>query len=276
MEEPQEVLLLPQPRLPPPPTLPKPSSKSAAGPRSPPTTAGEPPSARQSIRTELQPAMSSPTASPADAKCNMCGCVASQLCPSCNNQLLCDACDDLFHRHPSRANHKRAKVAKEGATSLMFPVVLFLFSLVVNLFFFHPLPSHAEICTICGIAPVHAHCLTCVQSLCLKCDMLYHSHPERKGHQRSVTAPTKTSRSEQERVEAADGLCCAPTSLFFCCSSSPSLSPWECSHCTTVNEMRAVLCTTCERPRLATAASLLQDSLTSLPSSPNSGESSLF
>lgn len=65
-------------------------------------------------------------------------------------------------------------------------------------------------------------------------------------------------------------------SFFMWCSSSPSLSPWECSHCTTVNEMRAVLCTTCERPRLATAASLLQDSLTSLPSSPNSGESSVF
>lgn len=66
------------------------------------------------------------------------------------------------------------------------------------------------------------------------------------------------------------------TSFSIWCSSSPSLSPWECSHCTTVNEMRAVLCTTCERPRLATAASLLQDSLTSLPSSPNSGESRVF
>lgn len=191
VEEPQEVPVLPRPRQSPPPTPPKPSSVSAAAaPRSPPTPTG--------------------------AKCNMCGCVASQLCPSCNNQLLCEACDDLFHRHPSRANHKRVKVAK----------------------------TKEEICTICGIAPVHTHCLTCVQRLCLKCDMLYHSHPERKGHQRNVTTPTKTS--------------------------SPSLSPWECSHCTTVNEMRAVLCTTCERPRLATAASLLQDNLTSLPSSPNS------
>uniref|UniRef100_A0A3B5M8C5 RBR-type E3 ubiquitin transferase n=1 Tax=Xiphophorus couchianus TaxID=32473 RepID=A0A3B5M8C5_9TELE len=35
-------------------------------------------------------------------------------------------------------------------------------------------------------------------------------------------------------------------------SHPPSLSTWECAHCTTVNEMRAVLCTTCDRPRLAT------------------------
>lgn len=68
-----------------------------------------------------------PPTSPAEAKCNMCGCAASQLCPSCNNQLLCDACDDLFHHNPSRANHKREKVAKskEGAMSLMFPVFFF-------------------------------------------------------------------------------------------------------------------------------------------------------
>lgn len=59
----------------------------------------------------------------------------------------------------------------------------------------------AEICSICGIAPVHAQCFTCVQRLCLKCDMLYHSHPERKGHQRNVTTPAKTSRSAQEHRE---------------------------------------------------------------------------
>ncbi|TNM96420.1 hypothetical protein fugu_016081 [Takifugu bimaculatus] len=76
---------------------------------------------------------------------------------------------------------------------------------------------------ICGLN-VHAQCPTCVLKLCLKCDLLFHSHPDRKGHKRSVIAAAKTS--------------------------SPSLSPWECSHCTTVNEMQAVLCMTCERPRL--------------------------
>ncbi|TMS09203.1 E3 ubiquitin-protein ligase RNF31 [Larimichthys crocea] len=45
--------------------------------------------------------------------------------------------------------------------------------------------------------------------------------------------------------------------------------PGSASHCTTVNEMRAVLCATCERPRLATAASNVQESLMSVPTSPN-------
>ncbi|XP_074549175.1 E3 ubiquitin-protein ligase RNF31-like [Halichoeres trimaculatus] len=95
-----------------------------------------------------------------------------------------------------------------------------------------------EACSICGISPVHAHCPTCAQRLCLNCDKLFHSHPDRKGHNRNIITPAKTS--------------------------SPSLSPWECAHCTTVNEMRAVLCTTCERPRLATAASNAQESLASV------------
>lgn len=51
---------------------------------------------------------------------------------------------------------------------------------------------------------------------------------------------------------------------------SPSLSPWECAHCTTVNQMQAVLCMTCERPRLATA--VVQDS----PMSLTTGETCLF
>eukprot|EP00064_Thunnus_orientalis_P022537 superscaffoldBa00007668_g22736 len=67
--------------------------------------------------------------------------------------------------------------------------------------------------------------------------------PDRKGHTRTVITPAKTS--------------------------SPSLSPWQCAHCTTVNEMRAVLCTTCERPRLATAAATAQESPLSVPTSPN-------
>lgn len=62
---------------------------------------------------------------------------------------------------------------------------------------------------------------------------------------------------------------CKCNVVAFLSSSSPSLSPWECAHCTTVNEMRAVLCSTCERPRLATAASTVQDSPVSVPTSPN-------
>ncbi|CAK6969248.1 E3 ubiquitin-protein ligase RNF31-like isoform X1 [Scomber scombrus] len=153
------------------------------------------------------------TGSPPSIHCNLCGGIVSLLCPSCDNKPFCDACDDLFHRHPSRANHKRQSTKQE------------------------------ETCTICGISAVHAQCSTCVQKLCLKCDKIFHSHPDRKGHSRTVITPAKTS--------------------------SPSLSPWECAHCTTVNEMRAVLCTTCERPRLATAASTAQESPLSVPTSPN-------
>lgn len=155
------------------------------------------------------------TGSPAASECNLCGAASSLVCPSCDNQAFCDACDDLFHRHPTRTNHKRDKMQK----------------------------IKQETCTICGISAVHVRCSTCVQRLCENCDKLFHSHPDRKGHSRTIITPAKTS--------------------------SPSLSPWECAHCTTVNEMRAVLCTTCERPRLATAASTVQESPMSVPTSPN-------
>nr|CBN82184.1 RING finger protein 31 [Dicentrarchus labrax] len=155
------------------------------------------------------------TGSPAVSECNLCGGPSSLVCPSCDSRPFCDACDDLFHRHPARANHKREKILKDKQES----------------------------CSICGISSVHAQCSTCVQRLCLNCDKLFHSHPDRKGHNRTIMTPAKTS--------------------------SLSLSPWECGHCTTVNEMRAVLCATCERPRLATAASAVQESPMSVPTSPN-------
>lgn len=143
---------------------------------------------------ERKPVSSSPE-SPPGGNCNLCGGPSSLVCPSCDNQPLCDACDDLFHRHPSRANHKRDKIpkTKQGASRRSEPrrdcPLVFIFIL----FFF----VYTEICSICGIAPVDAQCSTCVQRLCQKCDMLYHSHPDRKGHQRTITAPAKTSRSGQ-------------------------------------------------------------------------------
>lgn len=48
----------------------------------------------------------------ADSECNLCGSSSSLVCPSCNGQCFCDACDGLFHRHPSRASHKRDKIQK--------------------------------------------------------------------------------------------------------------------------------------------------------------------
>ncbi|KAK5877965.1 hypothetical protein CesoFtcFv8_025422 [Champsocephalus esox] len=160
-----------------------------------------------------QPPTPSTGSTPA-SNCNLCGATTTLFCPSCDNQSFCDACDGLFHRHPSRANHKRDKIQK----------------------------TRQEACTICG-SSAHAACSTCDQRLCENCDKLFHSHPDRIGHHRSIITASKTS--------------------------SPSLSPWECAHCTTVNEMRAVLCSTCERPRLSTAASIALESPMLVPTSPS-------
>ncbi|XP_018596870.2 E3 ubiquitin-protein ligase RNF31-like isoform X2 [Scleropages formosus] len=89
-------------------------------------------------------------------------------------------------------------------------------------------PPVLDNCTICGIFPVFAHCPTCVQRLCGECDKLYHSHPERRGHDRITVTPARVQRTTR-----------------------PSVSSWECSYCTTVNGVQAVLCETCDRPRLA-------------------------
>ncbi|KAK2886759.1 hypothetical protein Q8A73_020705 [Channa argus] len=168
-----------------------------------------------SLEPAQDPGLRQPVKPLTVSECNMCGGTSSVVCPSCDHKPFCDACDDLFHRHPSRATHKRDK-GEEVAV---------------------------ETCSICGISAVHAQCSTCSQGLCLNCDRLYHSHPDRRQHNRTIVASGKTS--------------------------SPSLSPWECAHCTTVNEMQAVLCSTCERPRLATAASTVPESPISIPTSPN-------
>ncbi|XP_038160828.1 E3 ubiquitin-protein ligase RNF31 isoform X1 [Cyprinodon tularosa] len=152
---------------------------------------------------------------PVVSECNLCGGSSSLVCPSCENKPFCDACDDLYHRHPSRASHKRDKIQK----------------------------APQETCSICGISSVHIECSTCIQRLCLNCDRLFHSHPERRGHSRTNLSATATS--------------------------SASLSTWECAHCTTMNETRAVLCTTCDRPRLATPAITVQDGTGSGPTSQN-------
>ncbi|XP_072234593.1 E3 ubiquitin-protein ligase RNF31-like isoform X1 [Leuresthes tenuis] len=173
------------------------------------------PSTKPDPKPQLPQRPKPATAPPAVSECNLCGGASSLLCPPCDNQPFCDACDDLYHRHPSRAAHKRDKIQK----------------------------PEQETCSICGISAVHTHCSTCIQRLCMNCDRLFHSHPDRKGHSRTNITPVKTS--------------------------SPSLSPWQCAHCTTVNEIRAVLCTTCERPRLSTAASAAVESSPSVPASPN-------
>ncbi|XP_062335867.1 E3 ubiquitin-protein ligase RNF31-like isoform X1 [Osmerus eperlanus] len=149
-------------------------------------------------------------------ECNLCGGVPTLLCPSCASTPFCDSCDHLYHRHPSRANHKRERIQD----------------------------AMKDTCSICGTAPVSTHCSTCIQKLCLNCDRLFHSHPDRGDHDRTMVSTVKPQGA----------------------AASPSFSSWECGHCTTVNPVQAVLCGTCERPRLANAASSGEEDLLQSPS----------
>ncbi|CAJ1061356.1 E3 ubiquitin-protein ligase RNF31-like isoform X2 [Xyrichtys novacula] len=106
-----------------------------------------------------------PTGSLTVGECNLCGGPSSLVCPSCDKKPFCDACDDFFHRHPARANHKRDKLQK----------------------------TKQETCSICGISPLYAQCFTCAQGLCLNCDKLFHSHPDRRDHNRNIITAAKTS-----------------------------------------------------------------------------------
>lgn len=94
-----------------------------------------------------------------------------------------------------------------------------------------------------------------------------HLHPEAVFELRpALPLPSGPQRSQQDQPgrrhqhlkvsrTLLDAIAGRETSAKCCSRSpSPSLSTWECAHCTTVNEMRAVLCTTCDRPRLATPA----------------------
>ncbi|KAM9774840.1 E3 ubiquitin-protein ligase RNF31-like [Syngnathus typhle] len=173
-----------------------------------------------------------PPQSSSSGQCNLCGGSATLLCPSCNGQSFCDACDDLFHRHPARTDHKRDRVLK--ATQGM--------------------------CSICGMSPAHAQCATCVQMLCRKCDELFHSHPERKGHSRTVLAPTKSNGAPRPTWTCIH---CAVVnkphdSLCATCKrgSTPTNAEWQCKSCTVINPGSSVLCEVCDRPRLAPRPSI--------------------
>ena len=51
------------------------------------------------------------------AACDICGDTAATLwCRLCDNKQLCNACDEMWHRHPKRQNHER-----EPITSLPSP-----------------------------------------------------------------------------------------------------------------------------------------------------------
>ncbi|XP_035287061.1 E3 ubiquitin-protein ligase RNF31 [Anguilla anguilla] len=190
----------------------------------------------------LAPASLAPALQTGD--CSLCGTAPSLLCPACGSIPFCESCDLVFHRHPSRASHKRE------STQVQKP----------------------DNCTICGILPVSAHCLTCVQRLCSECDRLCHSHPGRAGHSRTpVTSlkPPKAFRSSpsswqcvhcttvNELQEVLCVSCDRPRPAPASAGEEEPLQPstiteWQCRSCTVVNAGSSILCEVCERPRLAT------------------------
>ncbi|XP_061615021.1 E3 ubiquitin-protein ligase RNF31-like [Phyllopteryx taeniolatus] len=174
-------------------------------------------------------------------QCNLCGGPATIVCPSCDSQSFCDACDDLFHRHPTRTNHKRDR---------------------------GPKTMPLEICSICGVSSVHAQCATCVHALCLKCDDLFHSHPERKGHSRTVLAPAKINSVSMWTCVHCTTVNKSHDALCATCKRSVTTpnAAWQCKSCTVINQGSSILCEVCERPRLAPRPSIAPG-----PSIPGSG-----
>ncbi|MFT7800099.1 E3 ubiquitin-protein ligase RNF31-like isoform X1 [Arapaima gigas] len=177
--------------------------------------------------------------------CCLCGASPSLLCAPCGSMTFCDPCDLVFHRHPSRATHRR---------ELMHV----------------PVPDN---CTICGIFPVSAHCPVCVQRLCLECDKLYHAHPGRTGHIRNTVTSAKPLRTTSSSPMLWQCVHCTTTNdarVLFCTSCErtrptsalsagleeplelSTITEWQCKSCTVVNVGSSVLCEVCERPRLAT------------------------
>ncbi|XP_012683447.2 E3 ubiquitin-protein ligase RNF31 isoform X2 [Clupea harengus] len=181
--------------------------------------------------------------------CSLCGGTASVLCAPCGSIRFCESCDLAFHRHPSRATHKREPTLAERQDN----------------------------CTICGIFPVSAQCPVCVQRLCSECDRLYHSHPARASHSRIAVASAKPPKSISVSLsswqcvhcttlnrlqEVLCGTCERPrlASTATAATSAPqeellqpsTITEWQCKSCTVVNPGSSVLCEVCERPRLAT------------------------
>ncbi len=125
----------------------------------------------------------------------------------------------------------------------------------------------AENCTICGIFPVSAHCPTCTQRLCPECDRLYHSHSGRSTHIRIPVTSSKAMKRlrlalliwKVERIYLCREFYSTYLYVFISFFFSSSLSTWQCSYCTTVNTIQQVLCETCDRPRLSSAAPSLQE-----------------
>ncbi|CAL8292544.1 unnamed protein product [Lota lota] len=208
-----------------------------------------------------QEPQATPLSPPPSDGCNVCGADSTVTCLSCSPRLFCDACDGLYHRNPTRANHKRQPIQ----------------------------PVKKEDCSICGILPVDMDCTICVMKFCLNCDTVYHRHPERSRHERTAVTPSKATRSEEMDFVSLLPWACShcsvensmQTVLCHGCDrprlaapcprpqeDPPKLSlslntEWQCSSCTVINKGCNVLCGVCDRPRLATRPSVTTPTLPS-------------
>ncbi|XP_051678667.1 E3 ubiquitin-protein ligase RNF31 isoform X2 [Oryctolagus cuniculus] len=164
--------------------------------------------------------------------CFLCGSAPGTLsCPACK-QVLCAACDRLFHGHPSRAHHLRQTTHLSPslpASAALLPQPNSLVALRDSSPSLDPANAHQP-----------WHCAACTRlnepwaMLCVAC-----------GWPRGC----KESRLEIEGPQDTGG-------------QEPELTRgrWACQSCTFENEAAAVLCAMCERPRLAQPPSLVVDS----------------
>ncbi|XP_042542289.1 E3 ubiquitin-protein ligase RNF31 isoform X1 [Dipodomys spectabilis] len=172
--------------------------------------------------------------------CFLCGSAPATLhCPACK-QASCQACDLLFHGHPSRAHHLRQTLPRTPQAAHLSP------SLPASS---HPRPHSTSLLALGGSSlsspdPGSTHLLW----HCAACTMLNEPWAV-------LCVACKRPRGCKILGIGTEGL-----------QGSGDLEPelargqWACQSCTFENEAAAVLCAICERPRLAQPPSLVMDS----------------
>lgn len=165
------------------------------------------------------------------SSCGLCGEQDTSIhCPTCQ-LALCVECDGRFHKHPSRANHQRVKVASPGPSS-MSPRTLMGSPPAVS-----PLPLR----TLPG---------PCTQ---YQAPGAHFPTPGSSYVPGGLVPPNKSPGTWKSL--RTPGLAPAGGNQTWTPSSAPTASittfrpPWRCTCCTTMNEGRSVLCVGCDRPR---------------------------
>ncbi|XP_053114821.1 E3 ubiquitin-protein ligase RNF31 isoform X2 [Hemicordylus capensis] len=168
------------------------------------------------------PPLSHPGYLPPDS-CLLCGLEPPTLhCPSCT-QSLCPDCDRLFHKHPSRAHHRRVPCTEQAWRSPPPPSQPALTPDSSSLrpppeSTWHSLPGQ-RLPWCCAACRTHNDARSV---LCVACD-----------RPRGCKTPVNASSEEEGSLgQLARGR-------------------WACQSCTFENEAATVLCAICERPRLA-------------------------